>query len=85
MTCTLYFNMSETRTVANSWAGAAIITALCTAAGGPSVGAVCALASGSIVAAAQYSINQNPPQCLKIRMLPPVPYPSIIGYYRYSC
>lgn len=88
VTCTLYFSLPETRTIADSWAGAAIITALCTAAGGPAVGAGCALNSGSVVVAAKVAINQTPSQCLKVKMTPPyIPpfFPAFLGYYRFSC
>lgn len=76
----LYFSKSETRTIANGGWGAATIAGICTAAGGPALGAGCLAISGLIVYQAGVAVNSRPERCLRIRSVLPVGIP-VAGTY----
>lgn len=63
----IWFNRAETKTIAGGGWGAATITGLCTAAGGPGAGAACLLVTGSLVYTAGVAENSSPKRCVAVR------------------
>lgn len=83
----IWFNRAETKTIASGGWGAATLTGLCTAAGGPVAGAVCGLAAGSLVYTAGVAENSSPKRCVALRMTSAivVNYPSVFTYRDSRC
>ena len=73
VTCTVYFDKSETRRIADGSIGVAAVVALCTLAGGPIAGAACLAGGAILVLWAQSAQSQN--KCLKLKFLPVPPVP----------
>lgn len=83
----IWFNRAETKTIAAGGWGAATLTGLCTAVGGPIAGAVCGLAAGSLVYTAGVAENSSPKRCVALRFTSAlvVNYPSVFTYRDSRC
>jgi hypothetical protein len=78
--CTIYFNRSETRRIADGTLGASVVIAACGAASRSPWGAVaCGIVAANIVLGAQSARSQN--KCLKLKVWSVAPYLPQPGSY----
>jgi len=73
VTCTVYFNKSETRRIADGIIGVTTVAAWCTAGGGPFAGLACLTAGAVLGLWAQSARSQN--KCLKLKFVRVGPVP----------
>ena len=85
ITGTVYFNHAETTTIASAGWGAATMTTVCALVGAASagpvgaaaLGAACFIYGSSIVFTAGVANNSVPRRCLKVKVVPGAPLPTL--------